>query len=146
MFDKNIRIRSFSNKDSVMSNGNRNKKVKKIVSFQDADKIRTGLGQYKLFYRSGTFDKNTSVKSILKVKRSTSTRSNASSLITLKDIRELKDTKEAKDTRDSVKKLSFKNPIEQVKHVDSISKYLKSKEKIEDDHAKANCICACIVF
>lgn len=126
--------KSISKKDSITMHNQINNKIKKTVSFKDKED-KPKVNQYKLFYRNGTFEKDVSVKSILRVKRSISVKSTSSSGKGFSPIK-----------KSAPKKCKFKDPIEIVKKVESISEYLKPEKFKNMPEEKVNCSCACQIF
>lgn len=151
-------IKSYSNKGSMIMI-KRNEKPKKTVSFRESDRLKT-LGNYKLFYQTGFYKEYSKLKSILKVNKSSSFR-----VIKKKSLKETissdktaynntnnnENSNSNSNNSNNSKKCVFKDPLTEVKLVDSISHYYKAdnKNKKSCDEERARCGCsssACLIF
>ena len=127
----------------------RSQKPKKTVSFKE-----NNCNNHKLFYKTSTFDKNSSIKSILKIKRSSSFFRSSSYKSTSSGNNININTNTNGNSNSNLissskpKKCVFKTPLTIVKQVISISQYYNdvNNEKNTNDDGKASCSCACVVF
>lgn len=127
----------------------RSQKPKKTVSFKE-----NNSNNQKLFYKTSTFEKNSSLKSILKIKRSfsffrSSSYKSTSSGKSKENNNNLNNNYNSNSNINVKPKMcTFKTPLTEVKQVISISKYYNAinSEKSIDDDGKASCSCACVVF